>query len=500
MIENQTKSRTDSMADRKIAEFCFPWLGRRFVSLRVALALCLLLLSGCPGAAPKSAKTVTKPFRNQEVELVMPASLQLPALWEVALHEWMDETGATIRWSEYQGSEAESLETKLAAPLTPGGRVILFPLRKLCELDSKLAPIDAPNLDMKNLFKGLRDRIVSRNRVPIALPVSAPTFLCYYRADLLKAAGLKPPETWEEYQSLLDSLDKWAPGLLAVEPLGPDHRTSLFFARSLAYAKHPENYSVWFDLNTGKPVIDSSGFLEAMELADRAWKKMPPTIAEMSPADCRSLVLEGKAALAIGIEPDAVNSSKSVRAPSIEIGVCRLPGSRRVYNPNSKRWDTPAQSGVHAPSLCAFDGMALGVSLPQESGGESAAWHLMSTLAGEEFESNWASLPKSPCRESQVGTAASWQDAGLTSEEASQAVDAAAQMLRDNQLVADLPIPNSGEFRRVTQQVLGKVLKQELDPASAIRELQTEFQRLAQQAGFEKVRADNRRGLGLATQ
>ncbi|MBS0202326.1 MAG: extracellular solute-binding protein [Planctomycetes bacterium] len=442
---------------------------------------------------------MTKPFRGQEVELVMPGSLQLPALWEVALHEWMDETGATIRWSEYQGSDAESLEATLANPPAAGGRLILFPLRKLSELDSHLAPIEGHGIDMKDLFKGLRERIVSRDRTPIALPISAPVLLCYFRADLLKRAGLKPPETWEEYQSLLDSLDKWAPGLTALEPLGPDHRASLFFARSLAYAKHPENYSVWFDLNSGRPVLDSAGFLEAMESADRAWKTMPVNIAELSPADCRALVLDGKAALAIGVEPDAVNSVKSVRAPSIEIGVCRLPGSRRVYNPNSKRWDTPAQAVVHAPALCAFDGMALGVSLPKDSTGESAAWHLMSTLAGEQFELNWAALPKSPCRESQVGTATSWQDSGLTLEESSQAVDATAQMLRDNQLVADLPIPNSGDFRRATAQVLEKVLTHELDAANAIQLLQSEFQRLVEQAGLDEIRAANRRGLGLAT-
>ncbi len=463
-------------------------------------AISLVLLCGCPGSPPET-KTVARPFRGQEVELVVPASYQLPALWDVALNEWMDQSGATVRWSEYSGSDENSLEQKLSAPVTSGGRVILFPLRQLGELDRHLTPIESATttgLDLKDIFKGLHDRVVSRNRSLVAIPVSAPVLLCYYRADLLKAAGLKPPQTWDDYQSLLDSLDRWAPGLTAVEPLAPGHRATLFFARSLAFAKHPENYSVWFDLDSAKPLLKTAGFEEAIAVAGRAWKKMPPSIAELNPADCRRQIIEGKAALAISSEPFSVDKARdTTRAASIEIGICRLPGSHRVFNPNSKQWDVLPRSAVHAPSLCAFDGMAIGVGLPAEGGKDAAAWHLLSTLAGEQFASNWASLPKSPCRESQVGTATSWNESGLTIEESSRAVDATAQALRDDQLVADLPIPQADEFRRVTDEAIGKLLKNELDPAAAIQQLQADFEQIVSRAGAASIRADYRRGLGL---
>ena len=468
--------------------------------LRKLAAIGLVLLCGCPGTPPKS-ETVDRPFHGQEVELVVPASYQLPAVWDVALNEWMDQSGASVRWSEYSGNDENSLEKKLSAPVTSGGRVILFPLRQLGELDRHLNPIEAaatPGLDLKDIFKGLHDRVVSRNRSLVAIPVSAPVLLCYYRADLLKAAGLKPPQTWDEYQSLLDSLDRWAPGLTAVEPLAPGHRATLFFARSLAFAKHPENYSVWFDLDSGKPLLKTAGFEEAMEVAGRAWKKMPCRITEMTPADCRRQILEGKAALAIGIEPVSVDKAgETTRAASIEIEICRLPGSRRVFNPNSNQWDVLPRSAVHAPTLCAFDGMAIGVGLPAEGGKDAAAWHLLSTLAGEQFASNWASLPKSPCRESQVGTATSGNESGLTIDEASRAIDATAQTLRDDQLVADLPIPQADEFRRVTDEAIGKLLKNELDPAAALQQLQADFEQIVARVGAATIRADYRRGLGL---
>jgi multiple sugar transport system substrate-binding protein len=470
---------------------------------RSILAIGLVVLCGCPGAPPET-KSVAQPFRGQEVELVVPASLRLPALWEVAANEWMNQTGATIRWNEYdnrEGSDAGALEKTLSAPVSPGGRVILFPLRDISHLDRYLDPIettDDPGLDLKNIFKGLRDRVVSRNRSVVAIPVAAPVLLCYHRADLLKAAGLKPPQSWDDYQSLLDSLDRWAPGLTAVEPLAPGYRSTLFYARSLAFTKHPENYSIWFDLASGNPLLKTAGFEEAVEVAARAWKKMPPSIGTMTPADCRRQILEGKAALAIGIEPvSATDAASFKRTAGIEIGITRLPGSHRVFNPNSNRWDVLPQSAVHAPAICGFEGMAIGVDAPAGGGRNAAAWNLLATLAGDHFGSNWASLPKSPCRESQVGTATGWNESGLTVEEASQAVDATAQSLRDDQLVADLPIPSAADFHRVTDETIGKVLQSELDPAGAVQHLQAAFEQIVSRIGAASIRADYRRGLGL---
>lgn len=468
----------------------------------VLVAAGLIVLCGCPaGSQPTNRTENTQPFKGQEVTLVVPASLQLPALWEVVGQEWMEQTGATLRWSEYSSEGGKSLQDSLAEPVPNGGRLILFPLEELSRIDRFLEPIDTgktPELDLKDVFKGLRERIVSRNRTPVAVPTSAPVLLCYYRADLLKAAGLKPPETWDDYQALLDSLDRWAPGLTAVEPLATGFGATLLSARTLAYAKHPENYSVWFDLESGDPMLNSTGFQEAIDVAVRAWKKMPPSITALSPLECRQQILAGKAALAIGHEPvSGSKSSSGERAPAIEVGVCRLPGSRRVYNTNSKRWDSLPQASIHAPGLSGFDGSAIGVGLGDSVAKDPAAWHLFSTLVGTQFETNWAHLPKSPCRESQVSTATSWNESGLTIEEASRAVDAVAQMLRDNQVVSASPTPIDPDLHRLTEKMIGRLLNGDLDTAMALQELQDEFEDVVSKVGKETFRADYRRGLGL---
>lgn len=464
-----------------------------------------LLFCGCPESKPQGgSNTVTLPFKGQEVELLFPKALGLPTTWEVLIQEWSSQTGAAVRWTEYSSEDEATFGKGLEPTVCSGGRVVLFSLPRLSELDRHLAPLNSaagPDLDLKDLFKGLRERVVSRERSPIAVPLAAPVLVCYYRRDLLKAAGLKPPASWEDYQTLLDALERWAPNLTAVEPLGPDHRAATFFARSLAFAKHPENYSVWFDLETGEPLVQTPGFAEALTTAQRAWKRMPSSISEMTPADCRRAVLEGRAALALAFEPSSVAeaASRVERVPGIEVGLCRLPGSRRVFNRNSNRWETSTAGSPHAPGLCGTTGLAAGVTLPTSGSKDVAAWNLLTTLVGSEFESAWATLPKTPCRESQIGTAPTWNNAGLTAEEASQYVDAVAQMLRDPQLVAELPLPRADELRAATARGISRVLSGEAEPAAALATLQSEFDEIATSLGKDSVRTAYRRGLGLAT-
>ena len=227
---------------------------------------------------------------------------------------------------------------------------------------------------------------------------------------------------------------------------------------------------------------------------------MPSSINELTPTDCRRAVLEGRAALALAFEPSSVTESRVERAPGIEIGICRLPGSRRVFNPNSNRWETStAAGGHHAPGLCGTTGLAAGVTLPTGDSKDVAAWNLLTALVGSGFESAWATLPKTPCRESQVSAAPTWNDNGLTAEEASQYVDAVAQMLRDTQLVAELPLPRAAELRAATARCVSEIMAGEAEPAAALAALQSEFDAVAIGIGKDTLRAAHRRGLGLAT-
>ena len=483
------------------------WPSRLFFVIHSAFVF--LFLVGCPSTTPPpGTKSTAQPFRGTELEVVAPKSLNLPVYWEVMLQEWSSQTGAATKFVEFD--TIDSFLTHSSTKPDSGGRLVLIPFRDLRSFDTQLTPLSAfdTRLESREIFKGLRERALTRDREFIAVPVSVPVIVCYYRNDLLRAARRKAPETWTDYLELIETLDSWAPGLTAVEPLAPEFRATTFFAKSLAFCKHPENYSVWFDIDTAKPTLNSPGFVEAFETARRTWSKLPPETATYSPADCRRMLLTGKAAMALAFEPlsseliarsQSDESSKAQRIEGIELGICRLPGSRRVYNRNSRKWDNMPAGTTHAPALCGFAGLAVGVTLPSKREQASAALDLLINLSTPLlFDEAFAALPKGPCRESQLTLAPTWFGPELSSEEASQYADAVAQSLRDMQLVYELPVIGAEEFRQAAAVALEPLIRGEADSEQTSNAMQHAFEVIVERLGPDAVRDSYRRGLGLS--
>lgn len=473
------------------------------------LVVGLVGTTGCPSARQTTGGGKVQPFRGQQLELASPKSLNLTTVWEVLVQEWSSQSGATVQFSEFD--PAKSAEAELKPSASSGGRLVVFPLNRLCEIEAQFGSLAANADDARDVFKGLRERILSRQHQVIASPISVPVLVCYYRADLLKAAGRKPPETWEDYDELVATLNQWAPGLVAAEPLSPASRTTVFFARTLAYCKHPENYSVWFDVDSGQPVLTSPGFVKAIEVTQQTWRRLPTEATTWTPSDCRRLLLAGKSAIGLAYETGSNDTQEnstqeaaagSPRAEQITLGICALPGSRSVYNRNSKKWDTPAGKAVHAPGLCGFAGWAAGVQFPPEQGQSqndiAATNFLASVTSPDTFNRAFATLPKGPCRESQMGQAFTWFGPELSVEESSQYCDVVAQTLRDTQLVFELPLVGADEFRQAASAALEPLIAGKATAEECLTSMQQAFEQIVQQRGREAVRDSHRRGLGLS--
>src|SRR5207302_8201276 len=106
----------------------------------------------------------------------------------------------------------------------------------------------------------------------------------------------------DDYQQLVERIEVWAPGLVAVEPWSDDFRATMFLARAVSFAQHPAHYSLFFDIDSGDPLIDSPAFVRALETAKAALARMPPDVLTYRPADCRNAIIGGRAALAIALE------------------------------------------------------------------------------------------------------------------------------------------------------------------------------------------------------
>lgn len=485
------------------------------MSLSATVGLGLMMLVGCTANPPVSTSVAVPRYRGQEVVLLVPKSLNLPSIWEILIQEWSSQSGATARFVEYEAdvdggeTDQDTLKRELQQEAS-GGCLVLLPFNRLCDVQSSLSPLISREgeFDAKDIFKGLRERVLTREQKLVANPIAAPVLNCYFRSDLLRAAKKTAPETWDDYEELVTSLEQWAPGLAAVEPLSANSRVTTFFARSLAYCKHPENYSVWFDLETGKPTLDTPGFERALEVASRTWKRLSADSRSFTPAECRQAVLTGKAAIALAFEPSEAelkartgdeSAPKADRIEGIEIGVCRLPGSRNVYNRNSKKWDSISTKAVHSPALCGFAGLASAVVVGKDQSNDCAAMNLLATLSTNDvFDRAFRSLPKSVCRESQFNFGSAWYGPELAAEEASQYCDAVAQGLRESQVVFELPVPGRDEFRRAASAALEPLLQGDVDHKHALAAMQKSFEEIVERLGADNVRDAQRKGLGLS--
>lgn len=462
--------------------------------LRIVSVLCLI--AGCQPQA-KEPVPQALPLAGQTVELIAPADLDLKDHWEPLLQEWRAQTGGEVTWTEVEPGDFWTTTPKDSPS---GGRVLLLALSDLADADSHgwLSPLPASVVnvvDQRDIFPGLKDGALSRQKKLVAVPISAPVLLCYYRKDLLDAAELKPPKTWDDYQQLVEQLPQWAPGLTAVEPCGPEFRASLFLARCVAFARHPDNYSVWFDIQTGLPLFDSPAFERALDTARAAWKLMPTEIWTYTPADCRRELLTGKAAIGLCYEPSAdyprPKSPDMAAAPEtpMSIGAAQLPGSTSVYQSGAKRWETTPE--VRQPGFVGFTGLVMGVQADDE---RAAAWNLLQTLV-ERRDLAFAERPRSICRESEANTLIS-ESPDLSPETASLIADATAETLRRKDVTFDLAVSGAGAIR----QAIAAELDAARDDASPTVDILAAIQRRVSELTKDRrdeLRDEYRRSVGL---
>lgn len=497
---------------------------------RLVFACCsALFLAAMPGCnEAENGETDTAPFAGQHIRVAVPSGLGLPETWDVFLDEWSAQTRASVQLDEYHLPENGHPLTDVApfaSPVSEGkpADVLVFPITRIVELSSQnlLAVIPgelqaAGELNWLDVFQGLRDKVASVKGKPTVIPLSCPALVCYYRRDLLKAAELSPPETWADYQTLLDSLSDWAPGLSAAEPWGEEFRATMFMARAAAYAKHPANYSVYFDIQTGEPLIDQPGFRRALSESQRALSKMPQRVKGYTPGDVRREIIGGRAALAIAFEtgPEnaavpfgpagngVANATEPVapvqrRDEAAVIGFCRLPGSTEVFNLITKSWEQPRNAPVHHATLAAFAGLCAGVSNRSGAGRRRAAWNLIETLTLQRLEHAFPGAAKSPCREQQLADSSPWVGRELSLPESYEYLDAVAASLRDRQLIAELPVVGRLRFRRTLTDGITAVMEDTAEPQKALESVAVEWRDIVNDIGREHVRDTYRQSLGL---
>jgi multiple sugar transport system substrate-binding protein len=451
---------------------------------------------GCFDSQQPAERSDARPFEGQTVTVRVPRGLGLPQRLELVAEEWSNRTGAAAEIQEYAPDDASAAKSK-------GAQVVLFPITQLAERAAAESLTEIPadlraesGFDWLDVFQGLREKVCSLERQPYVVPLSCPVLVCYYRRDLLEKAGLRPPETWKDYDELVRGLDRWAPGLTTVEPWGEDFRATMFLSRAAGYVKSPAQFSVFFDIDSGEPLIATPGFVRALEEIQSLLASLPDAVTNYAPQDCRREVLEGRAAIGLAYEAEA-GSAPTQRPDGVSIAVSRLPGADQVYSLATASWGSPSGERANHATLTAFDGYCAGVSGGGAAETADAAWDLLQAITVEQRETALPPQILSPCRQSQLADGGRWTGPGLLPSESEEYLRTVAASLQDTNLVAELPVTGRERFRAALNEGLSRVLGGEESPQAALENVAAAWKQIAAELGPERVRDSYRRSLGL---
>lgn len=446
-----------------------PWRTAWWLSLA---GCCAILAVGCRSERTVEENSASASLNGIAVRVAAPSELSLAERWSARIDEWQAATGAVCEIDEVDyGRETDSTPT-----LPRNADLAIVPLRWIPDLldGDVLAPLPQhepawPLSAWEDVLRGLRTGVAQPGGRAMLIPLSCPVLACYYRADLLESAGRKPPETWQHYQALLEGLPEWGGGLPAVEPWSDAFRAAMFLARAAPYALHPDNLSFTLDIQTGTPLLAEPPFVQALEDALAALRHLDAASLTMGPEQCVQAVLEGRAAMAVGVVGNLETSGERQPAGSAEgfrLGVVRLPGAARVFHRQRGSWVAPTDGEAARVVVVGFGGYAVCAAQQTDETTRRAAWHLWASLHSDDAEQDASSelwFGPAVCRAADLAAALRSPAPGIDSEGWRRHVDATTGALQSARVVLDLPLPQPQQF----QQRLAARLSTALDGTSA---------------------------------
>jgi multiple sugar transport system substrate-binding protein len=497
------------------------------------LVYCLLVfLAGCPEQASKPSDAQGKmPLTGVKLRLLVVDDLQLAAVVGQLRGEWNTLTGSDFQIKSISEKELFCSD-RLAADVVICPACLLGPLaerRLITPMPKEMHQDQAA--DSSNIFELLRIREAVWAADVLAVPFGSPVLTCYYRADLLKTLGRKPPRSWAEYQELATLLaDRNNLGNAAgaddtpwsgtIEPLGPGWAGLVLLARAAPYAKHRDNYSTLFDINTMQPLVAGPPFVRALEELVAAAKLGSPDQLDYDPTATRAAFWQGQCGMALSWPtraPGGLPAGENAGLPTgdlptgatgglptsanvaddVQVGFAELPGSTQVYNVGNQSWETRAeQDSPHVPLL----GIAgrIGV-VGDKSDHPRAAFLLLRWLSGEQFSPQvcTASSATTLFRRSHVKAPQVWVEKPISPPAAIEyGTITEAALLRRQWLFAPR-IPARSEYVSALDEAVHQAVRGEKSPAEALQWAAARWGEVTERLGPERQKAAYLHSLGL---
>ncbi len=340
--------------------------------------------------------------------------------------------------------------------------------------------------------------------------------IAYYRSDLLKKAGMKPPRTWDDYLAIAKKFHG--------QDMNGDGKPD--YGSCISKKRNAQAFwmitSVWggfiqakgtsegafFDLKTMKPLVNNEAFAAALDVYVESTKYGPPDEINLDVGDTRGLFTSGRCALSVDwgdIGTLAIDPKTS--KVQDKVGAVILPGSKKVLDRatgkliacNSSRCPHAVNGINHAP-FAAFGGWSGGINAAAKQKVKDAAYDFfsyMSQPAQSNVDVTIGITGFNPYRISQFENLDVWIKAGMSRQAAEDYLVAIKASLNSPNMVLDLRIPQNQRYQQIVlDTAIARLLAGEITKAQCMQEIENGWEEITEELGRKEQLKAYRATLG----
>jgi multiple sugar transport system substrate-binding protein len=349
-----------------------------------------------------------------------------------------------------------------------------------------------------------------------SIPVDGDFHMVYYRSDLLKQAGLTPPQTWDDYLEIAKQLhgqdfngDGKADYGSCISNRPHENIAAMLtsiatpFLQSQGVAQ-----GAFFDPNTMKPLVNNPAFGRALEIYKQTMNYGVAADQNLSQPKARELFISGRCALTMDWgDIGTLAIDQSVSKVTDKVGAVVTPGTTQILDRKTgqliacDKFTCPyAIDGVnHAPYAAnvGWTGVVHSKANPSVKDAAYAFLSYISQPTQSNVDVTIGATGFNPYRISQFENVDPWLKSGMSSEAANNYLGAIGVSLNSPNMVLSLSIPHSQQYvdealdAAVADFLAGKIIKEE-----AMQQIEQKWQQITNSVGRQSQQAVYRLSLG----
>jgi multiple sugar transport system substrate-binding protein len=341
--------------------------------------------------------------------------------------------------------------------------------------------------------------------------------MVYYRKDVLDAAGLQPPKTWEDYLAVAKAIhgkDMNGDGV-------PDYGSCIFkkrnaqsyFAIQTVAASFVQTKGTaqgfHFDGATMNPVINNDAWKKAFELYKETGKYGPAEELNMDIGDTRGLFKAGRCGLIIEWgDPGPMSIEADAAAIKDKLYAISALGTKEVLDratgklvPVTKENSPYSVDGINYAPFAAFGGWAGAINAKIDQKKKDAAYAFLSYMnqaAQSNVDVTIGKTGFNPYRLSQLSSTDLWIKAGFSKEVAENYLGAINGALNNPNMASDFKLPGANSYSSVVlDRELARYLAGEITVDEALKNIEAGWNEITDDFGRDKQIVSQ--GLALGT-